>query len=390
MKLSTLSERLGSDAETAWRVHNMARDRVDRGDDIIILSIGEEAAETTADVIVEQAVASLRGGRHHYSDVRGPAKLRQIISQRHTSQTGQKVTAEQCTMYAGCQNSLFAIAQCVLDANDEVILPEPYYSTYPGVFTATGAKAVKVQGHADRLYLCSVDQIAAAVNDRTRAIVITQPGNPIGTFYTTDELHALADLCRAHNLWLISDEVYTTLLAPEDRCSPATHDEAGDFVVTVGSLSKSNRMTGWRVGWTVTPEPLAKLLAELSMIMHYGLPPFIMDAAITALEQDQETTEHIRQSMNARRQVCKDILENIPNARLLDSGAGMFVVLDVSETGQNAESFAIGLLEQHAVATLPCASFGENCDYLLRIGLCVSDEQLRDACHRIATYAASL
>ena len=126
------------------------------------------------------------------------------------------------------------------------------------------------------------------------------------------------------------------------------------------------------------------------MIMHYGLPPFIMDAAVTAIEQDQQTSEQIRQSMNARRQLCKSILHTIPNTKLLDSGAGMFLVLDVSATGINAEDFAIGLLEQHAVATLPCASFGDSCENLLRISLCVADEQLRVAFQRIATYTADL
>ncbi len=390
MKLSTLSERLGSDAETAWRVHNLARERIEQGEDIIVLSIGEEAMETTAEVVVEQAVASLRAGRHHYSDVRGPTRLRQLIADQHLSTSRQRVAADQCTVYAGCQNSLFAVAQCVLQSGDEVILPEPYYSTYPGVFTATGARAVKVPGPAERHYLCTVEQIADAITDDTRAIVITQPGNPMGTFYSDDELAALVALCRDRQIWLISDEVYMSLLAPADRCSPATHDNQSECVITVGSLSKSNRMTGWRVGWTITPAPLADLLAELSMIMHYGLPPFIMDAAITAIEQDQQTSEQIRQSMNRRRLLCKEILGNISNTRLLDSGAGMFAVLDVSASGHTAEDFALGLLEHHAVATLPCGSFGDNCEYLLRISLCVPDDEIREACQRISAYAETL
>jgi len=390
MQLSSLTERLGNDAESAWRVHILARDRQLKGEEILILSIGEEADEVAADCIVESAVKSLRAGRHHYTDVRGTEELRLAISERHQQLTGQVVSSDTCTVYSGAQNSLFAVAQCLLEPGDEIILPEPYYTSYPGVFCCTGATAVKVSGSAERLFLAEIEDIEKAVTVNTRAIVVTQPGNPMGSYYGKADLQRLVEFCIAKDIWLISDEVYTLLLAPEDRCSPATFDPAQECVITVNSLSKSNRMTGWRLGWAVTPPKLAEALAELSMIMHYGIPPFIMDAAETALAEDRETAENIRISMNNRRQICKEILEPIENTKLLDSGAGMFLVLDVAATGLSAEEFALRLLDKYAVAVLPCSGFGDGCESLLRIGLCVAEEPLAIACQRIAEFTDSL
>ena len=335
MKLAGLTRRLGDDAANAWHVHSLACQKRDRGENVVMLSIGEEAGETTAPVIVESAIASLKSGRHHYSEVSGPRQLRDLIAERHKAMTRQKVHADQCTVYAGAQNSLFAVAQCLLETGDEVILPEPYYTTYPGVFTCTGATAVKVSGSAENLFLSDIDAIANAITEKTRAIVITQPGNPIGSFYRSADLQKLVGICREKNIWLISDEVYSQLLSPRDRASPASFDPDCSCVVTVNSLSKSNRMTGWRLGWAVTPKALADSLAELSMVMHYGMPPFITDAAITAISEDTSTTEEIRQSMNERRAVAIEHLSKAQGVRLLDAGAGMFLVLDVSDSGLN-------------------------------------------------------
>ena len=247
-----------------------------------------------------------------------------------------------------------------------------------------------MSGSRDNLYLSEIDTIIQAITDRTRAIVITQPGNPIGSFYRPEQLEVLVGICRDRNIWLISDEVYSLLLSPDDRSSPAAFDPDCSCVVTINSLSKSNRMTGWRMGWAVTPKPLADSLAELSMVMHYGMPPFITDAAITAITEDTATTEDIRLSMDERRAVAIEHLSQAQGIQLLDSGAGMFLVLDVTDSGLNAQDFALRLLEDESIATLPCTGFGSNCDHLLRLGLCVPTEQIAIACQQLARFTQSL
>jgi len=311
MKFSALTQRLGNDAASAWRVHFLATQRQAAGEKIIMLSIGEEKGARAAQAITDAAINSLNDGRQHYSEVRGSQALRQKIAAYHESLTGQQVSEDQCTVYAGAQSSLFALAQCLLEHGDEVILPEPYYTTYPGVFGATGATLVRVAGDPESFFLPPVNAIQ----------------------------------------------------------------------------NESHRMTGWRLGWAVTPPALAENLVELSMVMTYGLPQFIMDAGIVALSDEGEAAAGIRASMQERRDICREHLEGIKNVRLLDSGVGMFVVLDVSDTGSNADQFAEQLLAEEAVATLPCNGFGNNCDTLVRIGLCVEAEELAEAAQRIARFA---
>ena len=386
MKFSSLTQRLGSDSADAWHVHNLATKRREAGEDIIMLSIGEESGVPASAAVTEAAVTSLRAGNHHYSDVRGSESLRQKIAGYHQTLTGQPVTADHCRVYAGAQNALFAIAQCLLEKGDEVILPEPYYTTYPGVFGCSGATPRKVYGPKERLFLANVEDIEKSITNQTRVIVITQPGNPMGTWYNEQEIAQLVELCRSHNIWLVSDEVYSALLTDEQRASPASLASPEDPIVTVNSLSKSHRMTGWRIGWTVTPRELATHLAELSMIMSYGQPPFTMDAALEALSDNAGTAAEIRSTMSRRRKACHEKLGDLTGIDLLDGGAGMFVVLDVAATGMTANQFAEQLLAETAVSILPCTGFGESCDTLVRIGLCVPEKLIATACERIADF----
>lgn len=388
MKFSSLTQRLGSDSADAWHVHTLATERLQAGEDIIMLSIGEESGVPASSAITEAAVESLRSGRHHYSDVRGTESLRLKIASYHYKLTGQSVGSEHCTVYAGAQNALFAVSQCLLEPGDEVLLPEPYYTTYPAAFGCSGATLRKVKGSKDRLFLAQIDDIENNISDHTKAVVITQPGNPMGTWYQEQEISRLVELCRRHKIWLISDEVYSALLTDEQRASPATLADPDDMIVTINSLSKSHRMTGWRMGWAVTPTALAGHLAELNMAMSYGQPPFSMDAAEEALSDHGETASEIRDSMARRRKACRATLSNLANVDLLDGGAGMFVVLDVAATGLTANQFAEQLLEKTAVSILPCTGFGSSCDTLVRIGLCVPEARIAEACRRIVEFCS--
>ena len=390
MRFSSLTQRIHPDTGDAWRVHTLAGERRARGEDIIMLSIGEEIDEQTDAEVVEAAVNSLRSGQHHYSEVRGAEPLRAAIARHHGNLTGQHVSADHCTVYAGAQNALFATAQCLLESGDSVLLPEPYYTTYPGVFTGTGARAIPVAGTAARGFLPSAQQLIDAIENDSRAIVITQPSNPMGAFLPAEELQLLVNACNERDIWLISDEVYAPLVNADIRASAAHCEGAERCCITIGSLSKSHRMTGWRIGWTVTPLALAEHLAALSLCMHYGLPPFIMEAAIAALDDNGKTAAAIAASMLERRRVCQEYLGDLSPVRLLDSGYGMFVIFDLSDTGIEAETYAEQLLEQHAVAVLPCTGFGPTGRHLVRIGLCVQADQLTLACQRIATFTRSL
>lgn len=392
MKFSSLTQRLVNDSPSdspaidPWAVHNMATDRINLGEQVTLLSIGQETEETTPTVIVDAAIESLQSGRHHYAEVRGEKRLRTAVANYHNRMTGQQYDADAVTIFAGAQNALFSLAQVLLEASDEVLLIAPFYTTYEATFGAPGPTVVTVQVEANDSYQLDVDKLLEAVTPKTRAIVLNAPNNPLGSRYSSAQLEKIVNICVAQQIWLILDAVYLDIVSPESISLPHLIEGANDILITVGSLSKSHRMTGWRIGWAIGPAPLAEHLANLSVCMHYGLPPFIMDAATVAIEQSAETPLAVRSVMHARRQLAVASLNSIAPVRLIDPSEGMFLLLDVEPLGVCAYDFAVALLNSKSVSVLPCDGFGPGGRYLVRIGLCVDGEALCDACQQISEY----
>lgn len=392
MKFSSLTQRIVNDDSDSprkidpWAVHNLAVQRYENGEPITLLSIGQESNETTPDIIVDSAVESLRAGKHHYADVRGDERLRSAVASYHNRLTGQTVNADNVTIYVGAQNALFAVAQVLLESSDEVILVAPFYTTYEATFGAPGPKVVKVQVEATDGYQLNEDKLLAAISNKTRAIVLNAPNNPLGSRYSKAQLSKIVQACVANDIWLILDAVYIDIVDADSISLPHHIPGAEKILITVGSLSKSHRMTGWRIGWAIGPDPLSEHLGNLSVCMHYGLAPFVMDAAVTAIEKSNETPALVRSVMQSRRTLALESLVHLDPVRLLDSGQGMFVLLDVEPMGIDAYTFAMELLEKKNVSVLPCDGFGPGGKYLVRIGLCVDGQQLSDACKHIKQF----
>lgn len=391
MKYSSLVDRIKptEDAEgDPWEVHELACQRVAAGEDIVLLSIGQEVDEVTPDIIVQAAIKSLEQGDHHYTDAKGTPALLNSIANYHHNLTGQNIDADNCTAYAGAQNALFAIAQVLLEPGDDVIVSEPYYTTYAATFSASGAAIVSVPVTRQNNYQLHIDDIASAVTNQTRAIVLNSPNNPMGTCYSADEFASIINLCIEKQVWLILDTVYLDIVSLNKSDLPHTLDGAGDVLITIGSLSKSHRMTGWRIGWAVAPLAVAEHLTRLSMCMHYGLPPFVMKAAQVAIEQSTQTPILVRDTLNRRRLLATPILETMRTASLHDSGQGMFMLVDVSALKISAHTFSMRLLNSYQVAVLPCDGFGPAGSQLVRVGLCVDDAKLESACAKIVDCVA--
>jgi len=388
VKFSSLTGRIAGKSTDSWEIHYEALARSRAGEDIIMLSVGQESDQPTDGRIVEQAVQSLRSGRHHYTPVQGELALRKAIAARHFELTGQSASEDHCAVFSGAQNALFAVSQCVLEHGDEVILVEPYYSTYPATFSCSGATLASIRPGSN--LQMDPEAITGAITDNTRAIVVNSPNNPIGSVYTREQFEPIVKACIDRKIWLISDEVYLEMLAPEDRASPAGLPGADEICVTVSSLSKSHRMTGWRVGWAVGPRELMEHLYNLSLCMIYGLPPFIMDAATLALQMDSNIAEIVRESMNRRRKIAVDSLSGLPNVHVLEASGGMFAVLDVRNSGIGSMEFTRRLLDQYRVSLLPCDGSGDSGEGLVRISLAVEDGLFEEACRRIRAFVLSL
>ncbi len=389
MRFSSLVDRLHSPGGNAWDIHSAARQAEARGEDVILLSVGDPDFATPKP-IVERAVAALRAGDTHYTAIPGKAALRIGIADLLHRRTGVETGSENVMVVAGAQNGLFATALALCEIGDEVIVIEPMYLTYEATIAAAGAALVRIPASAEDGFRPRVADLGAAVTSRTRAIFLANPNNPTGTVMTETELRQVADVARRHDLWVVVDEVYDSLVFEGVHLGFRALPGMAERTVAISSLSKSHAMTGWRVGWLVGPPAFVGHVERLALNMLYGLPGFIQEAAITALQDYDATTETMRSVYARRLALVSRRLADAPGLRVLRPEAGMFCLVDVRETGLTSYDFAWGLFRQTGVSLLDAAAFGPATQGFVRLAFAASEERLAEACDRIVNYAKTL
>ena len=389
MRYSALTQRIAGEGAAAWQIHDRALELRAEGVDILLLSIGDPDFDTPLP-IVHGAIDSLLAGDTHYSEVRGRLALRTLIAERHRRRSGQAVDADHVIVMPGAQCAVYSVAQCLLDPGDEVIVAEPMYVTYEGVFGACGATVVPVPVRPENGFRVDPLDVAARITPKTRAMLLNSPNNPSGASLSLLIWQELAALCVRHDLWLISDEVYSDLLYEGQHVSPASLPGMAERTATINSLSKSHAMTGWRIGWMIGPKSLAEHLVNLSLSMLFGLPDFVQKAAEIALHSDLPEVTQMREEYRLRRDLVCERLSGCPGLYPIRPDGGMFVMVDVRQTGLGAQAFAEQLLEGYGVSVLAGEAFGPSAAGHIRIGLVLDRVKLADACARIALCAAQL
>ncbi len=389
MKLSSLVTRIGGSRVDAWKIHAEANAAAARGEDVIVLSVGDpEFAAPQA--VIERAAAALRAGDTHYTTIIGRPPLRERIAARHRASCGQAVDTGNVVVTSGAQNALFVASLCLCEHGDEVLVPEPLYLTYEATVRASGATLVPVPVRPETGFRLDLDAMRAAVTPRTRAVFLATPCNPTGVAMRRDELQAIASLAVAHDLWVVSDEVYASLVFDGEHVAIAGLDGMAERTVTVSSLSKSHAMAGFRLGWAVAPADVARHMGNLLLCMTYGAPGFVQEAACQALDDSDAVAGAIRDLYRRRRDLVCGLLADVPGLRCSAPQAGMFVLLDVRATGLSSSEVAWGLFRQAGVSVLDAQAFGPSAEGFLRMGLVVDDDRLAEACRRIQRYMASL
>jgi arginine:pyruvate transaminase len=265
----------------------------------------------------------------------------------------------------------------------------PYYATYPGTFRAAGADFTVVEACAEDGFQPDADAVLKAVGPKTRAILINTPNNPTGAVYSRETLEGIAEICRAHDLWLFSDEVYWTLTGGSRRhLSPRALPGMKERTLVINSLSKSHGMTGWRIGWLTGPADLIRLIVSLNLVSTYGLNDFVSRAAIKALE-NRYGVEDIAARYASRRGTFLEAMRGLNDVTVRGSEGGMYVMLDIRAIDPDCERFAWGLLEAEKVAVMPGSSFGEAAEGHVRISLCQPDDLLKEAANRLRRFISA-
>ena len=389
MRYSALTQRIAGNGAAAWQIHYRALELREQGVDVLLLSVGDPDFDTPRP-IVQACIDSLLAGDTHYAEVRGSRGLRDSIASRHRRRSGQTVGVDEVIVVPGAQCGVYSVVQCLLDPGDEVIVAEPMYVTYEGVFGACGARVVPVAVRPENGFRVDPADVAALITPKTRAILLNSPNNPSGASLPLMIWQELASLCVRHNLWLISDEVYSDLLYEGEHISPASLPGMAERTATIDSLSKSHAMSGWRVGWVIGPKTLIDHLEHLSLCMLFGIPDFVQNAAQVALDGNLPEVAMMREEYRQRRDLVCASLNACPGLRAVRPDGGMFVMVDVRQTGLSAQHFAERLLEGYGVSVLAGEAFGPSAAGHIRIGLVVDRQKLADACRRIALCAGDL
>eukprot|EP01030_Chromulinospumella_sphaerica_P008133 gene8133-7959_t len=385
MRYSPFVERISGESVSAWDIHYAAVEARGRGEDVIVLSVGDPDF-ATASAICETAVDALRAGDTHYTHVLGRPALREAIAAKQSRLQGIAVHADNVALVAGAQNGLFATSLCLFSHGDEVLVPEPMYLTYEACIHASGARIATIEQPAANGFRLTRAALEKAITAKTRGIALATPCNPTGNVYSREELEWVAEVAREHDLWVISDEVYGQITYDQPHLSIASLPGMAERTVVLNSLSKTHAMTGWRVGWVVAPTALVGHLDNLLLCMLYGLPGFIQEAAIKALELDDEVVSDARTVYRRRRDLVVAGLGGIADLDCRVPQAGMFMLVDVRRTGLSSMDFAWQLFRATGVSVLDAQAFGASAEGFVRISFTVADDTLKDACQRIAGF----
>jgi len=391
MQFSSNVEKLKPSATIA--VSTLAKKLAAEGRDIINLSAGEPDFDTPA-FISDSAIAGIRDGRTRYTPPAGMPELRAAIARHLSDRSGRECVAEGVVVTAGAKQALFNTIFALFGPGDEVLIAAPYWTTYPDLVTIARAEPVEVFGAEDRDFKVTPAELDAALTDSTRGLIVNSPSNPTGAVYTLDELRAIADWCREHGVWLISDEIYRDIHHDGDSATPGILDLPADTLgpfVLIDGASKGYAMTGWRIGFSYTEPELARKFTALQSQMTSNAATPSQMAALAAFS-DRPHAEASQRTMGEAFRRRRDLVvarmaELLPEVAFVQPAGAFYLFFRVDgffdDEVQDATAWCSALLEREGVALVPGAAFGD--DRWVRLSFATSDDVLEDAFRRMAS-----
>lgn len=365
------------------------------GASVISFSIGEPDFDTPAH-IVEAAIAALQSGFTKYTDSSGILKLREAICGKLLKDNGLTYEPKQIVVSNGAKHAIGNALLAILNEGDEVIIPAPYWLTYPEAVTLAGGVPVIVRTDKATAYKASAVQIEAAVTPKTKAIMLNSPNNPSGSVYTEAELRAIADVACRRDLIVISDEIYEKLIYVDTpHVSIASFNkDIYDRTIVINGLSKSYAMTGWRMGYTASNPTIAGLIGNIQSHQTSNINSITQMASIAAINGDQGCVAAMFAEFAKRREYMLKRCSSIKGFDLAPPDGAFYAFIDITAlVGKSkgikvddAADFAAALLEKKGVAIVPCADFG--CDMHIRLSYAMSMDEIKEGVDRIEAFVS--
>jgi aspartate aminotransferase len=387
--LSGRATRIGESA--TLRVARLAAELKAQGVSVVDFGAGEPDFPSPP-VAVEAAHHALNKGFTRYTPASGTPQLREGLAASFRLRYGAPWKAAQTVVTVGAKGALFELALAVLDPDDEVVLPSPSWVSFEEQIRFAGARPVLVPTHAEDGFRIHAEPLLAALNERTRAVLLNSPSNPTGGVIDAKDLRTVTEACAARGVLLISDETYERFVY-DGACHASAASLATEFpdtVVLVGSFSKTYAMTGWRIGYLLGPAPVVRAVDAIQSHATSNPTSFAMVGALAALESAEPEVEKMIAEFEARRDLLVPRLNALPGVRCRPPGGAFYAFPDVSgafRSGRaNSLEFSEFLLAEARVAVVPGAAFGA--DDHIRISFACSRETLDDGLNRMAALLA--
>ncbi|WP_299768405.1 aminotransferase class I/II-fold pyridoxal phosphate-dependent enzyme [uncultured Tateyamaria sp.] len=385
MNLSQRMQTLTGGGSDGWDVFIKARKMIAEGTPVTELTIGEHDIRTATPILQDMHKSAL-GGHTGYAMVPGTDTLRDTVAKRTSERTGVPTTRDNVLITPGGQSALFAAHAAACDPGDTALYLDPYYATYPGTIRGVSAIPHAIQTRAEDAFQPRASDIAAHAQT-AKSLLINSPNNPTGTVYSHDTLTGIAQMCMDSDLWLISDEVYDTQVWEGEHISPRSLPDMAERTLVVGSMSKSHAMTGSRCGWVIGPEEVIAHLITFATHTTYGVPGFIQDASVFALDQGPNFEAEIAAPFKRRRAIAQRVLSGQNTIGLVPAQGAMYLMLDIRATGMTGDDFANALLDEHHVAVMPGESFGQAAAGHVRVAMTIDDADFEQALRTLTAFA---
>jgi aspartate aminotransferase/aminotransferase len=347
------------------------------------LEIGDPGFDTP-EHIQEAAIAAIRGGNTHYTTHAGMPSLREAILEKVMKENNIGAKFEQIGVTPGGVFAVAAAMMAISEKGDEIMIPDPGWPNYHTQSVVIGLKPVYYHLSLDSNFQPDISGIESMISSRTRGIVINSPGNPTGAVFPRQVLQDLLEMCEKHDIYLISDEVYERILYEGEHFSPASLDPDGR-VISIFATSKTYAMTGWRIGYYVAPQPVAKAMGRAIESYLSCASSISQVAALAALTGPQDCIAKMVRSYAERKDICVEALEKAGIGYATPQGA-FYLMLGIADTGLGSYDFSTQLLDATGVAIAPGLTFGPKSDQIIRISYCANKEDVEEGIRRMCSF----
>ncbi len=356
-----------------------------RGEEVYGLAGGEPEIDTP-EHIKAAAIVALQQGRTKYTPSAGIPELREALAAKFIADNGLEYDPKQISVTAGAKMACFNAILAVVEEGDEVIIPTPYWVSYPEMVRLAGGKPVLVETKESNGWKLTAEQFEAAMTPATKMVILNTPSNPTGAVYTEEELREIGEVALSEDIVILSDEIYEKLVYGENKhiSIASLSKELYDLTVTVNGFSKAYSMTGWRLGYTAAPKPLADAIDKIQNHTVSNATTFAQYGALAALQGDQSFISDLRGEYDVRRQFMFGRLKAINNVRVVEPRGAFYFFVYTGQLGLKSVNLCDKLLSRYKVAAVPGIAFGY--DEGIRLSYCTTLDVLNEGLTRFEQF----